>query len=283
VLANDVLNLSRRFSPGEAPLWTADKREDGSLKLSEVAPNTWELQVENPAIGTCFSLDWKLPARTGNSRDDRIEQEVQGVQGQLFAHRWRRMEGEPGGPIYEVFRDFDHRVRSLFGQDGGLPNLHLLAYNHRLRRMETVDGICAGGEPVPNAWNFWLPFGLGMGGACFKNPRAYLYVPPDPASPRKPDYFLYVEGSERPPAALLTLPLFHPEYEPPVVSDYDASVPLERGRQCIGVVDIVSPESGDRLVEIATSEELFSSIVDLSRDFAEQLFITCRKAMVPTP
>ena len=117
VLANDVLNLGPRMSPDETPVWIPDRTDDGTWKLKKVAPNTWELQVENPSVGTCFSLDWELPARTSDSRDERIEKEVRCVQGQLFAHRWRRMEGRPGGPIYEVFRDFDHGVRSLFGQE----------------------------------------------------------------------------------------------------------------------------------------------------------------------
>ena len=242
VITDNVLGLSPRLRPGEIPSWIpADDHTND--KLREVAPNTWELQVENPPVGFCFSLDWTLPTRSPDTRRLRIEQEVRCVQNQLFNHRWSRLEGRSPGPVNQVFREFAKRVRSLFGEQGTPQNLQLLAYNHRLRRLEMVEGVYGDGEPPPNSWNFWLPFGLGLGGACFKNPRAYLYVPPPLTARREPDYFLHVSGGEREPAALLTLPLFHPEYEPPVVPDYDESVPLERGRECVGVVDIFSPLS----------------------------------------
>jgi hypothetical protein len=279
VIIGNVLGLSPRLRPGEIPSWIPADDDPANGKLTEVAPNTWELQVENPPVGFCFSLDWTLPTRSPDTRRLRIEQEVRCVQNHLFDHRWNRLEGRSPGPVNQVFHEFAERVRSLFGEQGTAPNLQLMAYNHRLRRLEMVEGVYGDGEPPPNSWNFWLPFGLGMGGACFKNPRAYLYVPPPLAARREPDYFLHVPGGEGEPAALLTLPLFHPEYEPPVVPDYDESVPLERGRECIGVVDIVSPLSAERLVEIATSEEQFGSLVDLCRDLAEQLFVTCTGAI----
>jgi hypothetical protein len=263
VLADGILNLG----PGRDSIpfpWVPTERAAKKWTFSKVTGTIWELEVDAPAIGTCFSLEWTLPAQAPDERAAQIEAKARDLRKNLLAYRWQRLEGDTSGGVHQAFRDFEQMVRTLCAENLEDERLEvsLMTYNERTRRLQVVETAINGGEPKPNSWNFWLSFGLGLAGACFKDPSAYLYVPPPEENPAGPDYFLPVPGREDNPAAILALPLDH--------ADYDDSVQLERSRQCIGVVDIVTNLKTTKLLDVVSSDRLWD-LVTLCREFSRRL------------
>ena len=95
-------------------------------------------------------------------------------------------------------------------------------------------GFVNGSEIDEIGREFWLPFGLGLGGACFRKADAQVYKRPlDGRNREKKTNYLVLPGSPI-HECLLTFPIDHPE-----LSDKDApDLGRFRSRQLIGVVTI---------------------------------------------
>jgi hypothetical protein len=133
-------------------------------------------------------------------------------------------------------------LRNLYGA----PNeeeqfvVSLMAYDASERRLVVADGLMNGGEPGPPLWNFWLPFGLGLAGACFKQgDRPYMYIASAAASETgSPNYYIPM------PKAV--------DYEVLVAIPLRATGPLpppgyEPSRQCVAVLCFGSNRADSQL------------------------------------
>ncbi|WP_433965371.1 hypothetical protein [Tunturiibacter gelidiferens] len=125
--------------------------------------------MTEPALGECFSLDWKLPVMVADARSAQIEVKAQQLRKYLLTYRGQRLKGETSSPVYYAFEELVTKVLALCveGRDGERVEVSFLTYNQRKRRLEVVDAALNGGSPPPNSWNFWLSFGLGLAGAAF--------------------------------------------------------------------------------------------------------------------
>jgi hypothetical protein len=147
----------------------------------------------------------------------------------------------------------------------------MMVYDDAKGVLVVVEGAIDGKQPTPKMWDFSLPFGLGLAGACFKEgEQAFLYVRPQEPSVG-PE--LYIPRSEDDiHEVLLALPIDHPGF-----ANYLASNDLghpERSRQCIGIINIGSRARTTNLGKVRTKTSVISVVSDLCQDF-------CNRAMIP--
>jgi hypothetical protein len=118
-----------------------------------------------------------------------------------------------------------------------------------------------GGPPAPEIWDFWLPFGIGLGGACFKQGgRVFYYVR---ASSGNPEFFLNIPGRST-SAVLVSVPLDHPSY--------DLAIRIEDSRQCIGVINIASESEHTKLQAVTTDKDTSDELWWLCQDFCRAVW-----------
>jgi hypothetical protein len=136
------------------------------------------------------------------------------------------------------------------------------SYNDDSHRMTVVDGLLNGGELDPGMWSFELPFGVGLAGVTFKQgDRVFYHVSPEEGREQSGPEF-YVELPSQPRiSVLVSVPLDH--------SGYRASMPIERGRQCVGVVNFLSTHVASGLKRItedkAARDELWRTCQNFCR------------------
>ena len=106
-----------------------------------------------------------------------------------------------------------------------------------------VEGFANGRDLPLKSWKFWLPFGLGLGGSCFRTANTQVYRRPlDPSNGSNKHSYLLLPGS-KPHECLITFPVDHPKF---VKEDLPALGPF-RSRQLIGVVTIGSTYKASNL------------------------------------
>jgi hypothetical protein len=116
-----------------------------------------------------------------------------------------------------------------------------------------ADGRMNGGAMTQSSWDFWLPFGMGLAGACFRmGDRVFGYIRPREEDPEREEYYLKIPNLP-PHACLLALPIDHPDFsQPPDLGD-TAPMP-ERCRQLIAVVTIGSTSLSARMKSLCKAK-----------------------------
>jgi len=214
----------------------------GDVRFSgDPSSQTWELTVEKPLVGSCYSLDWKLPEQQADAGTEEMANQAQVFRSKLVSYQKSRLLGAKSKKRNEV-----QEIRELFiglhNDLAGLQNqasfsekfdIALMTYDDRDRKLRFVDGTNDGGEPSPDLNDFWLPFGLGLAGACFKGGNPYFYFR-DQVDEKQtvPEYYLTIPGNQ-PHRGMVAIPIVHPNWYGPVGGDT-----IEPGRMCVGVIDI---------------------------------------------
>jgi hypothetical protein len=224
-----------------------------------------------PRVGSCYTLDWRLPESTSEIAD--AENETKRFRTRLLQHRAQRQKGQTDTKIQRLIHGLFARVFEKYG--GAEPNekfsLSLLTYDEESRRLRFVDGLLNGEEPSNDMWALWLPFGAGLAGASFKQQAdfPFIYFAPEKGERRSgPDQYLSLPGQIQ-HSVLVAIPLTHPEYELFKARD-DFEIPRLR----IAVLDIGSDSMITKLRNFQASDE---ELVAWSRHFARSLYQVLRE------
>ena len=256
VVKNSVLHFSRPTGKKKPMLAVAKPlRPPRDLGLfRKFSARGWEFSVPVPVVGSCYSIDWQLPVSPTNDFTSALEEDARKFRRALVRHRNQRrsetvdrsVASHKSELIARLFRTF---YRSLVGTDLADDRLVILflTYLEREQRLVVVDGVRNGGDLTAKTRDFWLPFGLGLAGSCFKsgnrvfvlNPQRQALPMPivdsDKDSPEEdPGFYLHIPGDSR-PRFLLQIPLDHPEFKPK-----NCPANYETSRQRVGVISIAS-------------------------------------------
>jgi hypothetical protein len=203
--------------------------------IVNTSAQTWEMSILRPAVGSCYSLDWPLPNPKPSPEGETIAARASEFRQRLLTYRKDR----PKGALQTKFESLDRMLRRSYasGPESERFEVAMMTYDERQQRIVAVDSF-VNGEPSGELWDFSLPFGLGLAGACFKQANSiYVYIrPPDGAA--STSFYLPLEA-RRPHEILLCIPVDH--------RDFHQGVTLERSRQCIGVLSIGSDFAQTRL------------------------------------
>lgn len=236
----------------------------GDAPLARASDNFWDVSMSYPPVGNCYSIDFKLgsseavsdtTATTLAQDAHAFRQLLVGVAGPYHT---------PAEPFRKAVRDQIHALNEQVGKFRLGPDkterfeLMFTTYNDEAHRMIMVDGLLNGGEPTPEMWTFWLPFGVGLAGVTFKQgDRVFFHVRPDEGKEvAGPDFYIEMPGRSR-DCVLVSVPLDHPNFR--------SSIPIERSRQCVGVINLLS-----------TSEESPLRSVTLNKAVRDELWATCQ-------
>lgn len=215
----------------ELPPPVLESRPDGTATLT----------VEYPPMGSYISLDWDVLELEVSGRLDTLIRQTEHVREELLRHRdcrKTRKESTHTRSIKRLFCDLHENFLQKYGCKAGKGTFEttLLVWNDEKKRLEMVEGFVNGHELPLKSWDFWLPFGAGLGGSCFRtaNTRGYRR-PLDPSNGSSKYDYLPLPGG-KPHECLITFPIDHPEF---LKRDLRALGPF-RSRQLIGVVTIGS-------------------------------------------
>jgi hypothetical protein len=262
-----------------------------------VSPGTWELAVSTPNLGSCYSLEWRLPKseelRAGDEESTTLElgilKDVRQFRKSFLRYRtarkltvFKRMKVADVQIVRGYLRALYQQLRGAMGAPKDDFVVSLMVYDEQKRRLIVADGIENGSDddPSPEMWDFWLPYGLGLAGSCFRSGRGFAFEEEPHADGKNGGfdtrYYLSIPG-RRKPKFLIAIPLHHPNVQfmaPPrkaanrqslqrelareikhFTRAYADLSEREPSRQCIGVVNIttktyVPQESGvEQLME----------------------------------
>lgn len=247
-----VSQSTLRACPTAVETWRADSATTNIEQefLQPVGDRTWELSIDYPPVGSCYSVDWILPAPKMSGPFISLVSQSEQIRSRLLVHRDRRFRDdldESSRTIRRVFSGLARMIGQKYGsQQKDRFAITLMSFNPETRRLVMVEGLRTDGSDLdPAAWSFWLPFGMGLAGACFRDGNsAILYRRPKTQSGRPAEYYLSVPGYPQ-HEFLLALPIDHPEFG---VSDEAGTAPHpERCRQLIGVITIGSTNPTSKL------------------------------------
>jgi len=248
--------VNTKFSPAVSP-WeregTAGGKASGSL-LSQTA-RTWELTVAKPSVGTCYSLDWELTQSSRSESDLKIERKVEQLRQIFLEHgERRRSDTKLDARTAAISKAFLRLYKKLYSKYGlNDPDerfeVSLMTYCTARKKLIVVEKLVSGDE-ADELWNFWLPFGFGLAGACFRQAdRAFLYVrrhenEPEPAESfgQLPQHYIDVARTIK-HDVLISLPINHPDYR----HFHKNAVGFEQARKCVGIVNLGSSSERTKL------------------------------------
>jgi Trypsin-like peptidase domain len=241
--------------------WQRDRlaqRAESNLvqKLKPAKPeknNFWrifEFSTKQPPVGWCYSLDWLLPEHELDKSFHYLVLKSEEIQRKLIAYGGRRQSDESDPvtqKIQEVFRSFGMEICESYRLKEERITITLMTYDSDKRRLVMVEAFKNSADISREEWNFWLPFGLGLAGACFRQgDEALAYVRPDKLT-EDAEYYLPISNSEK--EFLLAVPLDHPEF-----SEQSGILPSDRCRQLVGVLTIGSSRRASRLNQFRTAK-----------------------------
>jgi hypothetical protein len=267
IVTDDVLQLAPRRGSGQEPLDLGWKRMDApsGMRFAQIpGRSAWELSVETPVVGECYSIEWYLPEiALDDGALPRIA-EVDQVRERLLDHRGARMAGAEGAGRSQLRRKFlqaSERINAKYRDVAAGERLEvaLLAYDAGARMLRVVEAAINGrADAGPELWDFELPFGLGLAGGAFKG-TAEMYVRTEDASRPSLSSFLHVPGDrEEDVAFLISVALHHAGLET-----------YELGRSCFGVLDITSSLRDSRLLdEVRRAHGLPVTVQQVCQDLA---------------
>jgi phosphoserine phosphatase len=224
------------------------------------------LAISHATLGSYYSLDWVLPDPALPPDIDRLRVEAEVIREGLLTHRQARFPG-PATPesdkIRRLFETAHQQARDLLQATEPSFATTLMTWDREKRRMTVVECCRNNGRVEDNDWNFWLPFGLGLAGMCFRTATgAFRYQRDlDKRDPERPENYLPVPGVE-PHAFVLSFPIDHPEMTEEMGSQRNA----QRCRQLVGVFTLSSRFPASHLLEYCRSkltDEMFGRLRDL--------------------
>jgi hypothetical protein len=242
-----------------------------------VTPQSWELSVPNPVVGSCYSLDWRLPSSSANNQLVSIGDETSLFRRKLLGHRKQRMSGKSNlriqTPLKELYNRLEHKYRKDHKERFAVS---MMTYDDVDHRLKLVDGVVNRGEPDDDMWSFWLPFGAGLAGACFKQQgnNPLIYFAPDPEEVRtEPEVYFPFPNRER-HSVLIALPLTHPAYSREV-----GSSSFESARARLAVIDIASNSETSNLLSFKglAGNNNFRELVEWCEDLVQRLCAVLRE------
>jgi len=228
---------------------------DDSVQWRQLSPTgqTWELFAAKPRVGTCYSLDWPLPDIVGKGALLRIEKETANSRRKLLRFGAARRRGQEGSGLGRLFQQLGRKLYSQYQAKDAkeIFAVSLLTYDEKDRHLKVMDAVWNGGPPSPKIWDFWLPFGQGLSGFCFKHRDSVLAIHVEKELPYEeqernivPEPYLKLPPPALEHKMLLATPLNHPDYNKHAAA---AANNFERARQCIAVIDIGSDSKRSRL------------------------------------
>jgi hypothetical protein len=241
--------------------------EAGMTKLVNSAPQTWELTVSKPPVGSCYSLDWVLHSPSPELDD--LAKEAAEFREQLLRHRRARLTKTKGNRIVrECFEKLKAEVYKLFTPEPGEQfEVSAMTYDEDERALVFFEGSIDGG-PLPEA--MWtgdpLPFGIGLAGTCFKNGEI-LFHRKQAREVNEPKIYLQLPESNS-HEILVSLPLDHPEFS----KSAQSSIAIDRSRQCIGVVNVGSRSRNESLEAAFSGGSAGSRLPGLCQEFCSVLY-----------
>lgn len=234
-----------------------------------------ELTVSWPAVGSCYTMDWKLPVRSALPEELNREQESAEFRRKLLEHRDRRIKGDLSGRVHQLLQELYKKVKSKYTNKHGVKEqfvISLLTYDEKERLLKLVDTIWSNEEIDPKLWEFWLPFGGGLSGVCFRQQDSFplVYFAPQNASEAKqragPEVYLPLPNMKH--SVLVAIPLEHPKYEL-------TSSAFETSRQRLGVIDIGSDSEESELFALRGEDQNkhFNELTQWINEFRDSLFV----------
>ncbi len=207
-----------------------------------------ELTVSWPAIGSCYTMDWKLPVRLGLPEE--VERERKSAEFRRKLLDYRDLKGNTGQKVHALLEDVFNKIKDEYENKDDPEEqfvISLLTYDEKDRLLKLVDTIWSNGKVDPKLWEFWLPFGGGLSGVCFKQQDGFplIYFAPRDAQEAKertgPEVYLPLPNMQH--TVLAAFPLEHPGY-------VRTSSAFETSRQRLGVIDVGSDSRNSRLFEL---------------------------------
>ncbi|HEX4229864.1 MAG TPA: hypothetical protein VHZ07_14420 [Bryobacteraceae bacterium] len=277
VAPNNVLQLNpSRDSPlhFDNVVWRRASPETvKAVKLTNQSSRTWEAVVERPPVGAVYSMDFRVPSVELDGEVKTLVNEAQDFRNKLLHYARLRRTGAPlDYRAVQVRREVLSIYEALAYWYALSPDVEefqvsVMTYDESQKRLITIDGTINGGEPSSTAWDFWLPFGLGIGGACFKRAdRPFVYVrPKEGAMQTGPDIYIPPPLGTHGHEVLVSIPVNHP--------DYTGQIEMERSRQCIAVVTFGSDNPSTKLHELSgQDEETMKRLMGYCQYFGDRLF-----------
>jgi len=275
-----------RTYPAAGETWRTDPRatEIEQEFLQPAGDGVWEFSIDYPPVGSCYSLDWILPAPPMTSSFKSLIAQSEQIRSRLLIHRDRRFRDKLDESSRTIHRLFSGLARGI-GQKYGSRRkdrfaVTLMTFDSDTKQLVMVEGLRNNGSELdPAAWSFWLPFGMGLAGACFRDGNsAILYQRPKTEGGRRAEYYLAAPGYPQ-YEFLLALPIDHPDFG---VSDEAGTAPHpERCRQLIGVITIGSTDPTSKL-KVFCAPKLtpsryreFARLRDLCQEACDEISKTC--------
>lgn len=235
----------------------ADKRAE-SLIVNQPGPGISTFDVRYPRVGWCYSLDWPLPITF-----TQVVRDTENLRGALRVFgAWCRNQTRDAvkEALHEKFRSFAEDLRMEYSTEGSEAfEVTLMTYDPSIRKLVVVDGFRNGNDLNDADWNFALPFGTGLAGACFREGnQAICWLRREQES--RFSYYLPVTEKEL-HEALLLIPIDHPSLPLVVnrpVAQEQSGVFSERAQQVIAVLVVASDAEDTKLLRLSTSQEALS-------------------------
>jgi HAD superfamily phosphoserine phosphatase-like hydrolase len=237
------------------------------LEKGSLGPNPeTELRIEYPVLGSYYSLEWNLPDPALPADIDRLRAETEVVRDGLLKHKQARLSA-PATPdserIRKLFAAVHGEARNFLGATESSFATTLMTWDREQRRMVVVETMRNDQNENESDWKFWVPFGLGLAGMCFRSATgAFRYQRDlDKTDPERPENYLPLPGSE-PHAFLLCMPIDHPRMTEEMARQENA----QRCRQLVGVLSIGSRSPASRLLEYCRAtltDDMFGKLRDL--------------------
>ena len=264
--------------------------------FKSISPRTWELSAHMPTVGSSYSLEWTLPERIDNPHSRIVIADVTNFRKRLLDYRSLRKRRYKRPSRIELFRRYFIQLYEALHRCLGIPKndfeVLLMTYDETRRRLVTTHGIKNGHGLDSRTWDFWLPFGLGLAGSCFKQSSAFISeIERAEDVGRALDYYLPIAGRRR-PKFLTTVPLEHPIFksvieicrkgeangkEAPKTQSREIremyaqlykNLLSEPSRQCIGVVNITSMRHSPAKI----GRTKMAEIVKLCQEFCSEVY-----------
>jgi HAD superfamily phosphoserine phosphatase-like hydrolase len=243
-----------RSYPEEGSAWERDNAKwernidaastEGIVVATAGPPET---VVEYPTVGSYYSMDWTLPDHPLASGIDRLRSETEEIRNRLLVHKEKQQvppEGTVANRLSGLFLEVHEIARKITKAKDPSFTTALMIWNRQERRMVTVS-VCRNKDKVTHKdLEFWLPFGLGIAGACFRTgPDFVRYARDlDHGDPERPENYLPLPKSQH-HAYLLSIAIDHPEWTDELRDRPNA----QRCRQLVGVLSLGSTLSASQL------------------------------------
>ena len=233
----------------------ADKRAR-NLIVNYPGPGISTFDVRYPRVGWCYSLDWPLPITLTQVVRD-AEKLRQALRAFGACCRNQTQSVAANEDLHEKFREFAEDLRREYSTESSEAfEVTLMTYDADIRKLIVVDGFRNGNDLNDSDWNFALPFGTGLAGACFREGnQAICWLRREQES--RFNYYLPITEKEQ-HQALLLIPIDHPSLplvvNLPVAQERSGAF-SERAQQVIAILVVASDAEDTKLLRLSTSQE----------------------------